>query len=263
MRRRQKPMFVESRRQEITKLIQEKGFVTVNDLSSLFQVTTPTIRGDLIKLEQLGVLQRTHGGAIKIENSHSSKELTSKEKSVRAVSQKQMIAKAAVEYVKPGSIIALDTGTTTLELAKLVVDIPNITVITNDLNIALCLEENSSLNVYLLGGMLRCGFHCTIGRQVLDELKASYIDTFFMATNGVSMQRGFSTPNIDMADIKREFIGASNRIVALVDSTKVGSEAFATFARLDEVDVFISDDRISAEFVDELNACGISTVVVK
>jgi DeoR family fructose operon transcriptional repressor len=178
------------------------------------------------------------------------------------VDQKKAIAAKALEYIRPGNVIALDSGTTTFELAKLLGDIPNLTVITNDLKIAMLLEQNDSITVILLGGMLRPKFHCTIGSSVLTALDSLYIDTAFLGTNGVSLRRGFSTPRIETADIKRKLISIAGNVIVLSDSSKVNNEAFAAFAALDDVNTLIADGAMDPGFVADAKALGLSVQLV-
>ena len=166
-----------------------------------------------------------------------------------------------MDYICPGSVIALDTGTTTLELAKLLPDVPNLTVITNDIKIASVLESDSTANVLLLGGFLRHGFHCTIGKGVSITLKDLYIDVLFLATNGMSVRRGFSTPSIDVSDMKRAMIEASARKIVLADSSKANHEAFSTFANLKEVDCLITDRGIDQDFRNAAAELGLEVLL--
>lgn len=254
----QKGLFGEVRRQEIAALVKKRSRVTVDELSERFSVSTATIRKDLTELEQQGMLKRTHGGAI--SRNYADYEQTSREKEGQNVAQKQAIAGLAARYVHSGDVIALDTGTTTFELAKQIVNIPNLTVITNDLKIAGFLEQNSDITIVLLGGMVRHNFHCTIGNSVLSALEAFYVDTLFVATNGISAARGLSTFRLDIAEIKRKMISVSAKVVALADSTKINNETFSAFAGLQDIHTLITDQRADQEFVKEAVSMGIEVI---
>lgn len=251
----QKIMFAELRRKEIAKLVQEKGTVTVEDLCAMYSVSAATIRNDLTELERVGALQRTHGGAI--GHSFVNYEPTSQEKEIKNVVQKQAIARKALEFIHPGDVIVLDTGTTTYELAKLVGQIANLTVITNDLKIASLLEQFNTITVILLGGTVRHKFHCTYGTSVVNALDALYVDTAFLATNGLSLRRGLSTPSMEIAEIKRKIISISDQVILLADSSKQGKESFASFAQLEEVNTLITDQETAESFVSELQTMGV------
>ncbi len=258
MEETQKTLFGEVRRQEIVSLVKKKNRVTVDELGERFSVSAATIRKDLAELDQLGMLKRTHGGAI--SRDYADYEQTSGEKEGQNVAQKQAIAKLALQFIHPGDVIALDTGTTTFELARQIVDIPNLTVITNDLKIADFLEQNSDITIVLLGGMLRHKFHCTIGSSVLSALETLYVDTLFVATNGISVNRGLSTFRMEIAEIKRKMIAVSARVIALADSTKVNNETFSAFAGIQEIDVLITDSNAEQKFVVEAVSLGVDVI---
>lgn len=261
MPREAKVKFAETRRQEIAAIVMERKVVTVDELCSLLSVSAATIRSDLTELECQGVLQRTHGGAIYNQNCLEY-EQTSIEKEVQNIEQKQAIARAALCYVRPGDVIGLDTGTTILELAKLLADIPDLTVITNDLKIAAVLETESRANIMLLGGFIRKHFHCTIGQSVSNALRDLHMDTLFLATNGMSVRRGFSTPSIDIAGIKREMIASATQTITLADSSKVNREAMVTFGALKDTGILISDGGLDRDFADAAEQAGVEVIRV-
>ena len=109
-------------------------------------------------------------------------------------------------HIYEGDTIALDTGTTTFELAKLLVTYENLTVVTNDLQIAAFLERNGKANIIMAGGAVRRNFHCTAGQKAIDTLSDLNVDKTFLAANGVSAKRGISTPNIDTAHVKEKLV---------------------------------------------------------
>ena len=252
MPKHQNSLFAEVRRQDISALVQKEGKITVNALCEKFSVSPATIRTDLKELESSGQLKRTHGGAIMIGN--AGYELTSKEKVVQNIAAKAAIAKEAQRFVCAGDAIAVDTGTTGLELAKLLVSEGNLTVVTNDLETALFLEYNSDVNIMLLGGIVRKHFCCTLGSFVMEALDKIHIDTLFLATNGVSLEHGLSTPNVEVANIKRKLIQTSSRVVLLADKSKFQNNSFIYFASLEDIDVIISDADIGEKLKDTPNA---------
>lgn len=180
------PLFAEERKQKILDLLKEKSKLMVPELCSEFGVSPATIRNDLRELENAGLLKRTHGGAIKV--SKTSFELNSYQKKVTNLNEKKAIARIAINYVEDGDTIALDTGTTTLELARLLSSRKNITVVLNDIEIAAYLENEQNIDVILIGGSLRKGFHCTVGPIAVRSLQGLYVDKAFMATNGISVK---------------------------------------------------------------------------
>lgn len=234
-------IFAEKRRQEIVKYVQEEGTVTVGTLCSRFSVSPATIRSDLTELSKLGLLHRTHGGAMR---NNASFELTSPEKEVQYVEEKNAIAHSCLNLVRPHDVIALDSGTTTYFLAKMLADIKGITVVTYDLKTASLLETFDNINTFFLGGMVRKGFHCTIGNSVRQMLDQLHIDTLFLGTNGITLQRGLSTPNEEIAAIKRKMIEVSDTVVLMANRSKFGKSSFSYFASLDDIDIIVTDTEL-------------------
>lgn len=249
-------IFAEERKHMIVELINKEVKTTVAALCEKFAVSPATIRNDLRELELAGLLKRTHGGAM--SNKKASYELNSYQKEVENVDKKVAIARAAVDCVQDGDIIAIDTGTTTLEFVKFLAGKKNLTVVTNDLKIALHLEENSEIDVILTGGAVRRNFHSTIGLIALNSLKELSVDKSFIAANGVSVSRGVTTPNIEQAQVKEKLIEFADEVIMLVDSTKLGKVSFARFADLKQIDLIITDDEAPADMMAEIESLGVS-----
>lgn len=233
-------MFAEERRIKIVDLINERHKMTVDELCELFHVSSATIRTDLRELQLAGLVTRTHGGAI--QKTKTGFELNSKQREVQHLREKQRIARAALALIDNGDRIILDTGTTALELAKLLGDRRNITVVTNDIQIAGVLEDMEGTDVILMGGILRKRFHCTVGIQGRDTCAGLTVDKAFMGTNNLSPDKGATTPDVRQAETKKLMIAIANRVIILCDSSKIGKVSFAQFATTDQIDVVVTDD---------------------
>ncbi|MBL7187567.1 MAG: DeoR/GlpR transcriptional regulator [Phycisphaerae bacterium] len=225
-------------------LINERQKMTVDELCEVFGVSSATVRTDLRELQRAGLVTRTHGGAI--QKTKTGFELNSKQKEVQHLRQKQRIAKAALALIDHGDRIILDTGTTTLELAKLLDDRQNITVITNDLAVAGVLEEMEGTDVIVMGGILRKRFHCTIGIQGRDTCSGLTVDKAFMGANSLCPEKGATTPDVGQAETKKMMIEIANHVIVLCDSSKINKVSFARFAATDQIDIIITDE-IDAE----------------
>ena len=236
-----KAMFVEERKIKILEFINEHKKATVATLCDRFYVSGATIRNDLRDLEAANLLVRTHGGAM--VKTKTGFELTTSQKQVCNLEQKQSIARTAIQLIEDGDTILLDTGTTTLELAKLLFPKRDITVVTNDLPIALLLEEADTFKVVFMGGLIREGFHCTVtyGNLNREMLSGLTVDKAFMGTNSFSLENGASTPDISHAETKKLMISIALKVILLCDSSKLGKTSFAQFARLEEIDLLVTD----------------------
>jgi len=256
-------IFAESRKQEIVNSVNAKGEVLVQDLCDEFGVSPATIRNDLNELERLGMLLRTHGGAVSNAKAVGF-ELTSMDKENHNLEQKRAVAKVALDYIKSGTVIVIDTGTTTLELAKaLKLANKKVTVITNDLLIATTLEQSSEVEVVLIGGTVRSGFHCTTGSTAIKMMQNLHVDIAFIATNGINIERGLSTPDMDTANMKSCMIEIAQKTILVTDSSKIGLDALASFAEVADIDMIITDDGAKEEFVKEVEANGGNVIIAE
>ena len=248
----QTPLFAEERRGEILRLLGERSKLILPELCNYFNVSPATIRNDLRDLERAGRLKRTHGGAIPANK--AAFELTSRVKEVECIEEKVRIAAHAETLIEDGDTILLDTGTTTMELAKLLTSKSDLTIVTNDVKIALFLEAHTDASIFLLGGMLRRDFHSTTGLAVVSQVRSLNVDKAFMAANGLSAEKGFTTPSMELANVKTAMIPTATTVVFLVDSRKFGRVSFAHFADLRDADMLITDSGADELFIKELQA---------
>lgn len=235
-------LFVEERHARIVEYIEERQKASVAELCEHFGVSGATIRNDLRALENDDRITRAHGGAMR--KTKTGLELDSIAKEVQNREAKRAIARAALGLIENGDTIVLDTGTTTLELARLLGERQEITVVTNDLSIALVLEEFAGVTTVLLGGVVRKRFHCTVSfGSAVDSFAANLtVDKAFIGTNSYSPESGASTPDLGTAHAKQTLIAMAAKVVMLCDSSKIGTRSFAQFARPDEIDVFVTDE---------------------
>lgn len=246
------PLFAEERREQILVLLRENTKLLVPDLCEHFDVSPATIRNDLRDLEAAGKLKRTHGGAIPVGK--ASFEPNSTEKEVEHREEKQRIAKRACGFIEDGDTIALDTGTTTLELARLLVGKKDLTIVTNDLKIASCLESDSDASVVFIGGAIRHGFHCTTGPTAQAQLASFNVDKAFLAANALSVEKGFTTPCLDQAEVKKTMVSIAAQVFFLMDSSKLGRISFVKFADLHDADKLVTDAGVGKKAVAQLQA---------
>ena len=221
--------------QEVT----DRKKVTVTALSKSLGVSGATVRIYLRDLQRTGMLIRTHGGAI--AKTKTGFELASQQKEVHHLEAKRQIARRALELIEDGDTIILDTGTTLLELARCLNERKNLTVVTNDLMIAQVIEDLSTINIIFMGGVIRKGFHCTLGVQGRELISGLAVDKAFMGANGFSATKGATTPDINQAETKKKMIDLASKVILLCDHTKLGRVSFAQFATTDQINVLITD----------------------
>ena len=243
-------LFAEERHQIILEKLEVESKVLVQELADIFSVSSATIRTDLRELEDEARLIRTHGGAIPMVKVGF--EQNTKQKQVSSIKEKQCIGAVALDFIHDGDAIAIDTGTTAYEFAKLLVSKKDLTVVTNDLPIATLLEDLTDFNIILLGGRVRKGFQCTIGSMVLESIRDINVDTVFLCGNAFNLERGFMTTTVEHAEIKKFMKDTASKSIMLMDSQKMGRISLYTFTQLSDIDVLITDRGISKTMEKEI-----------
>ena len=247
-------MFAEERHQEVLRRARENGRVDVASLAAELDVTPETVRRDLSALERAGLVRRVHGGAIPIERFGFEPAVATRESILTA--EKARIGKAALAELPDSGAIVLDAGTTTRQLADLLPTDVELTVVVNSPLLATILARRSNLTVMILGGRVRGRTVAAVGDWATAALATIHVDVAFMATNGVSVERGLTTPDPTEAATKAAMIASARRTVLLADHTKMGNDYFARFGDLAAVDTFITDSGADAELVDEISEAG-------
>ncbi|MBY6275638.1 DeoR/GlpR family DNA-binding transcription regulator [Symbiobacterium thermophilum] len=254
-------MFPEERKRRIIERVRSGAAVTVQDLAQVFGVSESTIRRDLRELEREGLLERTHGGAVPADPTLT--EPSYAEKSDQNRAEKMAIARVAAGMVHDGASIILDAGTTTLEIARLLKDRRNLTVVTNAYPIAAELADAPGVEVIVTGGTVRGKTLALVGplaEQVLEQVNA---DLVFLGTNGIDIERGLTTPTPAEASVKRRMIAAARKVVVVADSSKAWRVAFAAVAPVSSMHMLISDRGLDPRLAHELLARGIQVLTAE
>jgi len=253
-------MLAEERRQRILALLDEKGAVTVAELRAHFGVSEMTIRRDMAVLESRGLLRRVHGGAVSARG--RSYEPPFLIRSGLRVEEKRRIAEAAVTLIREGDSIALDVGTTTLEIAKRLRGMRNLTIVTPSLHIANILAESPDNRLILTGGILRFGELSLIGHLAERVFHELYVDKVFLGVGGLDLQAGLTEYNYEDAQVKRAMLGSAKECIVVTDSSKLGRVAFAVVAPVSAIDILITDTGADPQFVTKLKELGIKVILV-
>ncbi|MCI6205377.1 MAG: DeoR/GlpR family DNA-binding transcription regulator [Corynebacterium glucuronolyticum] len=257
-------MYAEERRRQITSLTAVEGRVNVTELAERFNVTAETIRRDLAVLNQEGAVHRVHGGAVASQNYQT----TERSVDIRARSAsgaKHEIAKAALKFLpEPQGGMFLDAGTTVMQLAHMLAEHPDAkkwSIVTNCLSIALDLASAGLDEVQLLGGSVRAITQAVVGDTALRTLALMRADVAFIGTNALTLDHGLSTADSQEAAVKRAMITNARTVVAMCDSTKMGSDYLVSFASLDDIDVVITDTGAPQSFVDAMRERSINVII--
>ena len=235
-------MLSNQRRDKILDLLKEDGSAKVNELARIFKVTEVTIRQDLEKLDKEGLVVREHGGVYlkTVEDQVRNFALINQEN----LKEKEIIAQKCLDFINPGDVIILDSGSTTTEIAKKIKDISGLTVITNALNIALMLGANPNIHVVMTGGEFKPPTLSLTGQKAADFFKGLNVQKLFLATAGISLKSGLTYPSISDLVVKKAMIDAADITYLVADSSKIGKNAFASLGALSLIDYIITDEGI-------------------
>jgi len=200
-----------------------------------------TVRRDLESLQGRGLIVKVHGGAAAIEGS-SSFEPGFTAKSTLMQAEKNAIAGAAASLVATGTAIAISAGTTTYAMARLLTDVPGLTVLTNSVPVADVLYKDGRPDqTIILSGGVRTPSDALVGPFAVEVIRSLHVDIVFLGTHGMDSRSGFTTPNILEAETNRALIEAGRRLMVLADHTKWGTIGISSVGRLQEADTIITD----------------------
>ncbi|MET9651206.1 DeoR/GlpR family DNA-binding transcription regulator [Streptomyces sp. NPDC006460] len=250
----QQNLLAEQRRALILDEVRRRGGVRVNELTRRLNVSDMTVRRDLDALARQGVVEKVHGGAVPVVET-STHEPGFEAKSALELGAKEAIARTAARMVAPGTAIALSGGTTTFALAAQLLDVPDLTVVTNSVRVADVFhaarrpgsgEARPGAATVVLTGGVRTPSDALVGPVADQAIRSLHFDVLFLGVHGISVEAGLSTPNLAEAETNRRLVRSARRVVVLADHTKWGTVGLSSFARLDEVDALVTDAGLSA-----------------
>jgi len=247
------------RQQRLLDIIRKQPGIRVPEIARTLDVSEGTIRNDLRSLSKTGKLTRVRGGAIVDGQRSSSPVFTARARVSEEA--KRRIARSAAELVEDGDTLLFDASTTVYYLAEFLKDRRNLTVVTNGIEIARSLAQNSSNNVILLGGLMRAdgtSVSGTLSHKLLEDL---YIKTAFLSCTGITLEAGLMEVNLDEAHLKRKMIQVAKSVVALIDSSKFGKIDLTPFARLDQLTHIFTDSALDPKWVQQLQQAAVPVTV--
>ncbi|MFG2871186.1 DeoR/GlpR family DNA-binding transcription regulator [Streptomyces sp. NPDC048338] len=256
----QQNLLAEQRRALILDEVRRRGGVRVNELTRRLNVSDMTVRRDLDALARQGVVEKVHGGAVPVVET-STHEPGFEAKSALELGAKEEIARTAARMVAPGTAIALSGGTTTFALAAQLLDVPDLTVVTNSVRVADVFhaarrpgsgEARPGAATVVLTGGVRTPSDALVGPVADQAIRSLHFDVLFLGVHGISVEAGLSTPNLAEAETNRRLVRSARRVVVLADHTKWGTVGLSSFARLDEVDTLVTDAGLSAQTRSEM-----------
>ncbi|SDO41484.1 transcriptional regulator, DeoR family [Nakamurella panacisegetis] len=247
------------RRQQILTLARQDGRVAVNDLAASLRVAPETVRRDLADLEKQGLVQRVHGGALPVDRIGF--EGTVSSRAERNQPEKARIAAKALTEIRDAEVIFLDEGSTAVMLARALDPERPLTVVTGSIPVITELSAHPRISAILLGGPLRSGSMAASGSWPARMLAEIVVDVAFIGTNGLTVERGLTCPDLGVATVKRAAVAAARRSVLLADATKFGRDSFAVFAKVPEMDLVISETSAPRMVVEQIRKQGTPVIL--
>ena len=248
-------LFAPERQSQIINLLQSQGRVSVSSLSEHFGVSTVTIRNDLSELERRGDLVRTHGGAILPDRDDV--ELAFSLRSQLNSVQKASIGAAAAELIGDGEAIVLDASTTALQVSRHIGPRQELTVITNSLVVAYELNGVDGVTVVMTGGILRPVSYSLVGDMGTSVLTRFHISKGFFGAKGLTLEEGLTDADSFEVEFKRTMVAACKKVIAVVDASKWGQVATASFASPEQIDHVFTDQSAPQGMVRALENRGV------
>lgn len=253
-------MLQAERRNYIIEILNRDGKVIIEDLAKTLNVSEMTIRRDLQYLERHKLITRTHGGAVL--HNLLTEEIPYTKKAEQNMQEKQRIGIYASSLVKDGDVILLDAGTTNMEIAKNIIGIRNIKVITNDLMIGAFLSRYEGIEVHFVGGIVQKDIGACFGPVALEFLQHINADIAFIGASCVDMDKGITSPNIDKAQWKKQLIKSAERAILVVDHLKFEKVSFAKICPLTRFHMIITDSGVEDHIREELKELGVDIKLV-
>ena len=247
------------RQRRIAELVRDRGSVRASELIDLFGVTDETIRRDLSRLADLGVLHRAHGGAVATPTraeSNFSRRIQEHE------AEKAAIAQAAAELVSDGSTIMIDSGTTMFHLARALKSKRDLVVITNAVTNAIELIDSPNVTVVLTGGVVRPTTLGSVGDLAVATLRELRVDQTFLAISSATLEGGLTYPSFEEVAVKRAMIAAASEVTLLADHSKFGHDSLVRVAPLDVLSRVVTSTGCDPDFVAGLRELGIDVILV-
>lgn len=235
-------MLVQERRQRVLDLVSRKGFVALGDLARSVRVSESTLRRDLDHWDRQGLIKRIHGGAMFVGDGSTLPAL--EDRSSSQILEKRLIAKAAAARIRDGDAILLDGGTTTLEVARLLVG-RSLQVVTNSLPIANLFASSRETDLVILGGYVYPKTGVALGPSTVRMMQDIHVHQTILSVGGLTA-KGFFNSNLLLVETERQMMQCADEVVVVADHTKIGRRALAFLCELGSVDTLIVDKELTS-----------------
>jgi DeoR family transcriptional regulator of aga operon len=256
----------DQRAKRILQVLLRHGNISVDELAGLLAASAASVRRDLTRLEQRGLVHRTHGGAKlagQMQYEPFRFDSSFEEREGRFAQEKRSIGMAAAELIREHETVGFTAGTTTTQVARCIRHRSGIHVITNAVNIGMELSNLAALNVTLTGGTMRwAGAFSLTGPAAMETLSGVFLDKAFIGACGVDVLRGATTIEPDEAAVFRAMVRQAKQVIVVADSSKIAMVSPALICPVTDIHVLITDSGIGTDAIEGFEANGIQVVAV-
>ncbi len=251
-----KHFLLPERWERIVSLAEARGSVSVEELAEELNISTATVRRDLARIQERGLIARTWGGAAP---RHVTVGPTLAESRTINPRQKECIGRAAAELVHPDDSVLIDGGFTAYQAAR-ALPAP-LQVVTNSLDVAHALAGREGISLVVIGGNLSAASGTMVGPLTESQLELFHVDKAILGTDALSVEEGLSSPNSQTAQTKRAMIARARERIVVADSSKLGRFALYAVAPLESITTLVTDDQAEPELLEQIRAHGVEVIV--
>ncbi|MFD7710533.1 DeoR/GlpR family DNA-binding transcription regulator [Streptomyces sp. NPDC059785] len=234
------------RRRFMLERVRARGYAGAQELAREFCVDGSTVRRDLAQLERAGLVRRTRGGVLPADPAEAVDTPYDVRRNQRA-GAKRALGEAAAELVEDGQSVIIDNGSTMYQVAAALRQRQNLTVITNDLMVALCLSGHPGAQLHMTGGVMLDTVYTLVGPGAVASLRGLHVDWAFLGAEGVHPKAGITNVNVVEIAVKQAMIEAAERVAIVADSSKLGRRSLAPVCDLNAVSALITDDELPTD----------------
>ncbi|HIJ64834.1 MAG TPA: DeoR/GlpR transcriptional regulator [Candidatus Hydrogenedentes bacterium] len=249
---------IPDRWEKIIELVEGRDGASVDEIAAALSISATSVRRDLARIDQRGLLKRTWGGAAPTRRAWPGPTLAESRK-INPV-EKERIGRVAADLVNPGDTVMFDGGFTTFQVARHITA-ADISVVTNSFDVAQAVFGRDDVTLEFIGGALTAASGTTIGPRTAQQIRQLNADKAILGADAISIAEGLSTPNPLIAQTKRAMIEHSRELIVVADYSKLGRFALHRVAPVDAISVLVTDDKADTEILDSLRAAGIDVVV--
>ena len=253
-----KRVIIPERWEKIIEMVEEKGSVSVEEIAQALSISTPTVRRDLARIHQRGLIKRTRGGAA--PSAQRQVGLTVAESRRVNPIEKELIGQVAAELVEPGESVMMDGGFTTYQVARHI-QANNVKVVTNSFDVVQALIGRGDIGLVVLGGEMLFDSGTTVGPSAERQIREMTADKAIIGINGISPEDGLYADKQSTAQTKIAMIERSKEVIIVADYSKLGRSALYNVAPIESVTTLVTDDKADEAILNAFRNAGVEVLV--